>query len=225
MTQVSIAQRTISAKIVEKATGVPISEVNLRLEDGSAGSISDSKGHFSLTVPDSHTGQKVIVSHVGYQTLTMSFGQLGPEIQLEEQVYQIGEVSIKFVDLRKLLVRKRKLDEASIDQLTQDYLARTKEKDTKRYESISKRPDTFKKAARLIRLTFHKNGTASLRALVLMGRSFEWKLNDDNRTIVVINKEGHESTKTISELTLNRLVMSGKSKSGESVEIGYVPVD
>ncbi len=220
---VSYSQRTIVGKVVEAGTGTIIAETNLQIDGAQEGTTTDSQGRFSMKV--SEATQNIIVSHIGYKTRKIPVSEMGAEIQLEEQIYQIGEVSVRYVSLRKLLIKKWKIDDSSIDQFVAATLENMKKKDPEKYEKLSKKPDSMKEAAKLIRLVFHEDGTARIKALLFFGETFDWKLDEDSRTIVLIDKEGNERTKTISELTANKLIIKGLNKTGSFVKMSYVPAN
>ncbi len=220
---VSYSQRTIVGRVVEASTGTIIAETNLQIEGAQGGTTTDSQGRFSMKVND--TTPNIIVSHIGYKTRKIPVSEIGTEIQLEEQIYQIGEVSVKYVSLRKLLIKKWRIDDSSIDEFVATTLENMKNKDPEKYEKLSKKPDSMKEAAKLIRLVFHEDGAARIKALLFFGQTFEWKLDEDSRTIVLIDKEGNERTKTISELTANKLIIKGLNKAGSFVEMSYVPAN
>lgn len=218
------AQRVLSSRVTD-VTGAAVSEANVRVEGASTGTATDDKGRFSLPIKDAETGSNLLVSHLGYQTQTMAVAQMGTEIQLSEQVYQIGEVAVKYVDLRRLLIRKWRIDEQSIDKVAERTLENIKKKDPAKYERLAKRPDSMKEGVKLIRLVFHEDGTAKIKALILLGKSFNWQFDEDNRTIAIIDKEGEERKQVISELTASHLVLKTSGKDGSPIEIGYVPAN
>ena len=111
------SQQIISGKIVDSESQNPIGNVVVIEEGGNEGTMSNSKGFFSLSVSDKNE-ISLVFSHLGYQVLKKSYsqGEFSSElkIQLEAKVELLSEVEImginrkdqsyrtEFVDLTQL---------------------------------------------------------------------------------------------------------------------------
>jgi hypothetical protein len=56
--------------VVDQATGQPIGEVSIRLNEQGLGTIASPKGKFSLPIPSGYAADSVHISHLGYATRT-----------------------------------------------------------------------------------------------------------------------------------------------------------
>ena len=84
--------RPVSGPVTDKA-GAPFAGVNITVKGTSLGTLSDTSGKFSLSVPSSAT--TLVFSFVGFATQEVAIPQSGDvNIQMEEVVSQLDEVVI-----------------------------------------------------------------------------------------------------------------------------------
>ncbi len=98
-----------SGEILDDKTKNPLVFATLTLEGSNVSTITNTEGEFSLKVPDSNTGSNVIISFLGYKTLTVPLAQFKPEnneIYMTESVTQLSEVNINVPKDAAALVRE-----------------------------------------------------------------------------------------------------------------------
>jgi TonB-dependent starch-binding outer membrane protein SusC len=69
---VLLAQRTLTGKVTDNATGEGLIGVTILVKDGAAGTVTDAEGNFSLNAPSN--AQVLVVSYTGYDTKEVSIG-------------------------------------------------------------------------------------------------------------------------------------------------------
>lgn len=76
----------------------PIAYVNIGIENKGVGCMSDSEGHFSLSIPDSLLNMALTASHISYEKYSRNINKLTAEknivIMLESRDISIPEISI-----------------------------------------------------------------------------------------------------------------------------------
>lgn len=92
------AQFIISGRVINDATDLPIAGASIYINNTSAGTISNSAGQFSFTVPNLSTGD-LIISSVGYQVLAVKVkietsGNKSFLCRLVEKQQQLQEVLV-----------------------------------------------------------------------------------------------------------------------------------
>jgi len=116
---ISLAQVTVSGTVMESITNVPLTGVSIRVKDKVIGTITDSRGYFSLKV-STPPPFRLIFSSVGYQTQELDISEsrddivvvlkeeiiMGREVivsasRVEESVMQ-SPVSIERLDIRSI---------------------------------------------------------------------------------------------------------------------------
>ncbi|SKB43396.1 carboxypeptidase-like regulatory domain-containing protein [Daejeonella lutea] len=88
----SFAQ-VISGRILEASTNIPIPRASIYIEGSFRTAISDSSGYFSLNTGVSNQ-VPIIVSCVGYSSLSVTGYRPTLEVKLEPKTYRLGEVII-----------------------------------------------------------------------------------------------------------------------------------
>ncbi|WNJ20516.1 SusC/RagA family TonB-linked outer membrane protein [Pontibacter sp. G13] len=87
------AQSTISGRVTDKATGLPMEGVTILLAGTTQGVLTDAAGAYSLEVPAEV--KELVVSYINYKPLTIEMtGQTSLDIQLEEDLLQLDEVVV-----------------------------------------------------------------------------------------------------------------------------------
>ncbi|MCC3158952.1 carboxypeptidase-like regulatory domain-containing protein [Hymenobacter sp. 15J16-1T3B] len=216
----TFAQRVVSGRVVAQGSNEPLPQVTVRVEGQPTTVVTDKAGRFSLTVPtDAAT---LAFSHVGYQALSSPAAQLGPDVALAEQRYVIGEVQISYVQLQKLLLRQWRIAPASIDAAAQLITARMQARDPKKAETLAQNPDAVRRVMEMARYDFRPDGVVKAK-LLLASNKMHWQLDEETRTLTVVNDEGTERKISVVDLTADRLVL--KHAEGNAPEITYVPAD
>ena len=216
------AQSTATGRVVAQATGKPLPQTTVRLDGQPEGVSTDEAGRFSLPLVGAGSAARLIFSHLGYQSQAVPVGQLGSEVKLVELSYQIGEVLVTHVSLRKLLVRKWRIDEGSLDAVRQLLLASAQKNNPARAAKLTRRPGAVRSALKTARYLVHDDGTVKARMLFL-GSAGEWKLNEQDRTLRVSNDQGDQVLLNVIELSDSRLVLEPPG-TGAPLLV-YVPAD
>ena len=98
-----------SGEVLDDQTKNPLVFATLTLEGSNVSTITNTEGEFSLKVPDSNKGTNVIVSFLGYKTLTLPLIQFklgNNQIYMTESVTQLSEVNINVPKDAEALVRE-----------------------------------------------------------------------------------------------------------------------
>ena len=137
----AVAQaQTATGRVVAQATGTPLSHTTVRLDGQPVGTSTDEDGRFRLPVAGAAPDAPLLISHLGYQSRTLPLNQLGPTVVLEELSYQIGEVLVTYESIRKLLLRKWKIDQGSVVAVADNLIADLQQTDSLRAKKLLKNP-------------------------------------------------------------------------------------
>lgn len=111
--------RTIQVSgIVKDATGEPLIGVNVKVKNGTVGTITNIEGHFTLLA---NKGDVLEFSYVGYATKTVIVSNVTPlEIQLSEDSELLNEVVVTALGIKK----EAKSLSYSVQQVNNDELTR-----------------------------------------------------------------------------------------------------
>jgi len=214
--------QTATGRVVAASTGAPLPQTTVRLDGQPGGVSTDEAGHFRLPLAGAPTDARLVVSRLGYQSQTLPVAQLGAEVRLEELSYQIGEVLVTYTTVRKLLLRKWRIEEGSLDAAGQRLLANLARKDPDKAAKLAQKPEAIRSVLKMARYIFDDDGTVKARVL-LFGSKGEWKLDEQTRTLRVVDREGQEATIEVVELTESRLVL--KRPDSDLPAVTYVPAD
>lgn len=212
----------VSGRVVAGGNGSPLAQATVRLDGQPAGTHTDEAGRFTLALAGAAPAAKLVFSHLGYETQVLPVDQLPAEVKLEELSYQIGEVVVTYTDLRRLLVRKWKIDEGSLDAAGQRLLAELQKRDPAKAAKLAKNPDAVRSVLKMARYDFRDDGTVKVKIL-LFGAKREWKLDEAQRTLTVLDADDHRNTVAVTELTADRLVLT--HSDSELPAVVYVPAD
>ena len=98
MTSTALSQVTVSGIVVDDDTDTPLSNVNIRGNEGPEGTVTDGKGFFSLILRS--RSRELTFSNVGYKTRTIELGsvkdtsvRLGT-VRLSKAVIGLNEIKI-----------------------------------------------------------------------------------------------------------------------------------
>ncbi|RAK70171.1 carboxypeptidase-like regulatory domain-containing protein [Hymenobacter edaphi] len=218
LTTTAFAQRTISGRVVAQTTKEPLPEVTVRVEGQPGAVVTDKAGRFSLTVPAAET--PLTFSHLGFQPVTVPAGQLGAEVSLAEQSYLIGEVQVSYVQLQKLLLRQWRIAPASLDDAARVITARVRAQSGDKAEMLEKNPDAVRRVMESARYDFRPDGIVKTK-LMIAGHKLRWQLDEESRTLTVVDQEGGERKIKVVELTADRLVLLGQAPNAPAIT--YVP--
>ncbi|QKG56399.1 carboxypeptidase-like regulatory domain-containing protein [Hymenobacter sp. BRD128] len=217
------AAQTASGRVVASNTGAPLPQATVRLAGQAAGTSTDEAGRFSLPLPGAAPTARLIISHLGYQSQSLAVDQLGPVVALEELAYQIGEVVVTYESIRKLLLKKWKIDEGSIVAVADNVIADVQKTDSLRAKKLLQNPSSLRAVLKLARLVFLDDGTVKVKML-LFGSKAKWQLDEAQRTLHVVGLKGNDEPITIVELTANRLVIHDAANPNRQDEV-YIPAD
>ncbi|OGX82174.1 hypothetical protein BEN49_14515 [Hymenobacter coccineus] len=209
--------------MVDAATGQPLPQTTVRFDGQAGGTNSDAAGRFQLAPPADLASARLVFSYLGYQSQIVPAQQLGPVIKLEKIPYQIGEVLITSESIRKLLLKKWKVDESSIATVATHALNNLQKADPVKAEKLRKRLGLLRSVTKLARIVFLADGTVKVK-LLLFGGSGKWKLDEAQRSLQLISPKGENHKLTVVELTVNRLVLHDKANPDWQNEV-YVPAD
>lgn len=104
------AQKSISGKIIESNSQIPIHEANISLSDTSIGTISNSEGDFVLYVPENFEKGELVISHLGYETLYLDLHSIS-----EIELFTLVPSAISLEEI--VVISKNKLDANTIVKL------------------------------------------------------------------------------------------------------------
>lgn len=217
------AQAPIGGRVVDAATGQPLPQTTVRMEGQASGTNSDAAGRFQLAQPTDPASARLIFSHLGYQSQNVPAQQLGPVIRLEELSYQIGEVLVTSESIRKLLLKKWKVDEGSITAVATHALDNLQKTDPAKAEKLRKKPNILRSVTKLARIVFLADGTVKVK-LWLFGSDGKWHLDEVTRSLQLVSPKGENYGLTVVELTAGRLVLHDETNPARQNEV-YVPVD
>ena len=217
------AAQTASGRVVARATGAPLPQATVRLEGQPTGTSTDEAGRFSLPLSGAAPTARVIVSHLGYQAQVLPASQLGTPVALEELTYQIGEVVVTYESVRKLLLKKWRIDDGSIVAVADNFIADLQKTDSVKAKKFLENPSGLRAMLKLARLVFLADGTVKFK-LMLFGNKARWQLDEVQRTLHVVGTRGNDEAMTVVELTADRLVVRDATNPSRQDEV-YVPVD
>lgn len=219
---VAAQAQTATGRVVAQATGAPLPGTTVRLDGQPAGTLTEADGRFRLPVAGAAPAARLVFSHLGYQSRTLPLGELGPSVALEELSYQIGEVLVTYESLRKLLLKKWKIDESALPAVTDNFLADLQQTDSVKAKKLQRNPGSVRAMLKLARLVFLPDGTVKTKFL-LFSASGKWELDEAQRTLRVVGSKGEADTMTVVELTPTRLVVRD-TKANRQDEV-YIPVE
>ncbi|MGI4761639.1 MAG: carboxypeptidase-like regulatory domain-containing protein [Janthinobacterium lividum] len=215
--------QTASGRVVARGTGAPLPQATVRLDGQPTGTSTDEAGRFRLPLGGAAPTARVIISHLGYQAQTVPASQLGAPVALEELAYQIGEVLVTYESVRKLLLKKWKIDESSIGAVADNLIADLQKTDPARAEKLLQNPSAIRSVLKLARLQFLDDGTVKVRMLVF-GSKAKWELDEGQRTLHVVGSKGNDEALTVVVLMANRLIIREAANLNRQDEV-YVPAD
>lgn len=217
------AAQTASGRVVARATGAPLPQATVRLDGQPTGTSTDEAGRFRLPLGGAAPTARVLVSHLGYQAQALPVGQLGALVALEELTYQIGEVVVTYESVRKLLLKKWRIDDGSIVAVADNLIADLQKTDSVKAKKFLENPSGLRAMLKLARLVFLDDGTVKVK-LMLFGSKAKWQLDEVQRTLHVVGTKGNDDALTVVELTANRLIVRDAANPDRQSEV-YVPAD
>ena len=217
-----IAQ-TASGRVVAQGTGAPLPQATVRLEGQPAGTSTDEAGRFRLPLGGAAPTARVIISHLGYQAQTLLVSQLGAPVALAELSYQIGEVVVTYESVRKLLLKKWRIDDGAIVAVADNFIADLQKIDSVKARKFRENPSGVRAVLKLARLVFLEDGTVKVK-MMIFGSKARWQLDEGQRTMHVVGSRGHDEALTVVELTPTRLVIRDAGNPNRQNEV-YVPAD
>lgn len=217
------AAQTASGRVVARGTGAPLPQATVRLDGQPTGTSTDEAGRFSLPLGGAPPTARLIISHLGYQAQTLPASQLGTPVALEELSYQIGEVLVTYESIRKLLLKKWKIDDGSIVAVADNFIADLQKTDSLKAKKFLENPSGVRSMLKLARLQFLADGTVKVK-LMIFGSKAKWQLDEGQRTLHVVGSRGNDEALTVVELTANRLIIRDATNPSRQAEV-YVPAD
>jgi hypothetical protein len=104
-----ISYKQYKGEILDSESKNPLVFASITIAGSNISTISNSEGEFSLKVPKTQTEGNVIISFLGYKTITMPLAQLKEDnnrILMEVSVVQLSEVNLTVPKDAKALVRE-----------------------------------------------------------------------------------------------------------------------
>jgi hypothetical protein len=109
------AQKTISGTIIDTETKETLPSANILIKDTYRGTITNSNGNFSLTIPDSLLPATLLVRYIGYETHQLTITRNSSEnqnISLNPSVTEMQEIVVTDEDpgmriMREVIKRKQ----------------------------------------------------------------------------------------------------------------------
>lgn len=98
-----------SGEILDSETKKPLVFATLTLEDSNVSTITNTDGEFLLKIPNTSTGKKIIISFLGYRTISRPILELkkeNNEILMTESVVKLSEVNLSIPKDAEALVRE-----------------------------------------------------------------------------------------------------------------------
>jgi CarboxypepD_reg-like domain len=89
------AQITLSYKVIDCKTGVPVPYVHIGIAEKSFGTTSNEEGFFTLNVPEKFMRDTLTISFVGYETKRLPISTIKSDFKLCPSDIQLKEVTIK----------------------------------------------------------------------------------------------------------------------------------
>lgn len=98
----------IYGKVVDKETELPLSYVNIVIENTGIGTITDYTGNYTLKIPSSYNSSNIMFSFIGYKTCIMNLEELNfnDTIYLQSEDQLLGEMVIMPDSTLLTLLRK-----------------------------------------------------------------------------------------------------------------------
>ena len=98
--QVAFAQRTVTGRVTTATDGSPLPGVTVLLQGTTTGSLTDTDGRFSITVPNNQAVLRF--SFVGYTEQAVTVGnQSVINVSLAESVLQMDEVIVTALGIKR----------------------------------------------------------------------------------------------------------------------------
>lgn len=206
LTSVAAAQTPVAGRVRAAGSHQPLSLVTVQASGRTLGT-TDEAGRFSFMLPADVTSPTLTFSHLGYQPLTLPATQLGPDVELREQSYLIGEVEVSYGRLRQLLLRRWKLDSACVAGMVRKnvdeqcarnptFAPRREEMYRSLFQSVAGQRREYRDKG-VVKTWGGIGGTSS---------RLRWQFDEATRTINVEAAAGTKPT-TVLELTAERLVV------------------
>lgn len=87
---------TINGRIVDDASGLPMTNVAVALDTLNLGTLSDEEGRFSLQLPEALRRRTVLIYHIGYKTKRLSLTELmaGKAVRLSAEPLALREIVV-----------------------------------------------------------------------------------------------------------------------------------
>ncbi len=86
----------IKGRVLEQGSGAPLPYANVALQNNRIGTVSNSRGEFSINIPLSYKEQSLQVSYMGYKTARIPISAIPPNFTcfLEEETELLNEVVV-----------------------------------------------------------------------------------------------------------------------------------
>lgn len=88
------AQIQVNSKVVDKESGKAIPSANISIANTTKGTMSNQEGDFQLHIPLSGVNTRVLISSLGYKSISIHPKEIGKTIELSPVSYGISEVKI-----------------------------------------------------------------------------------------------------------------------------------
>lgn len=105
----SVSFKEYNGKVLDDKSKKALVFATVTLEGSNVSTITNTEGEFALKVPDSNTGSNIIISFLGYKTITLPLAQFKPgnnKIAMTESVTELSEVNLSVPKDAEKLVRE-----------------------------------------------------------------------------------------------------------------------
>ena len=85
---------SVQGRVVEKVTDAPLAYVNIGVVDKGVGTVTDSKGEFTLAIPSSLNEETIRISMVGYKSLEYKVSDFVAKIKNDYNIFLEPDVTI-----------------------------------------------------------------------------------------------------------------------------------
>lgn len=108
----------VQGKVIDSLDRSPMSMVNIGVMDKTIGTATNREGRFSLFLPRSYAGEKLVFSNLGYlrKQIKIPSGDTTVQVELRETSVRLPEVLVRYVEPGKIMqevVRQKKANYAS----------------------------------------------------------------------------------------------------------------
>ncbi len=107
----------VKGKVVDISTSVPIATASIFIASSGMGTVANMEGEFVLKIPHSYMNDSVVISCMGYESLTVGID----DFEMEQNLVQLRAVPIPLEEVTIINQDARYLIEAAIEKIRNNY--------------------------------------------------------------------------------------------------------